>query len=203
MRWRRRTDESPPPDSEIEPAWSLPVVHASPGLQTLISRVGDRTGLRVLDLGPALAANFRFFQGFSDHVRFVDLPGIGATAAGAEGTSCSFPGDWGAFDLVLAWDAFNYLDRRASGELVASLERLCRAGAGLFSMVFSSEDMSARPMEYRIVDEHQIAYRALTPDRRSSAGLTAAAMERLLGEFEVERSIVLRHGVLELVAVKR
>jgi hypothetical protein len=203
MRWPRRSAKPEPADIEIEPEWSVPTTHASPGLQTLMSRVEDRENLRVLDLGPSLGSNIEFFGRCSTHVRIVDLLGDPGPPPEASDTRLDFPGSWGEYDLILAWDAFNYLQPDAIRALVSSLERLCRPGAALYSIIVTSEQMSALPMVYRIAEDAALEYRALTPVRLPSAGLNAAAMERFLAGFVIERSVVLRHGVLEIVAVRR
>jgi hypothetical protein len=202
MRWPLRSNKPGPADIEIEQASSLPATHASPGLQTLMSRAEGQTGLRVLDLGSSVGSNVEYLARLADHVRIVDLMGAGGSIEGPTDDRLTLPESWGAYDLVLAWDVFNYLDADAIRRVVAGLEKLCEPGAGLFAIISTSEQMSARPMVYRIIDNERLEYRALTPDRCPGAGLTAAAMDRFLGGFKVERSFVMRHGVLELVAVK-
>jgi hypothetical protein len=202
MRWPLRSNKPGPADIETEKAWSLPAIRSSPGLQTLLSRAEGHTGLRVLDLGPSVGSNVEFLARFADHIRIADLMGAGDSMEGPPDDRLMFPESWGFYNLILAWDVFNYLDADAIRRVVAGLEKLCEPRAGLFAIISTSEQMSARSMVYRIIDDERLEYQSVTPDRCPGAGLTAAAMDRYLGEFEVERSFVLRHGVLELVAVK-
>jgi len=202
MRWPLRSNKPGPADIEIEQVWSPPEIYSSPGLRTLMSRAEGHTGLRVLDLGSSVGSNIEFVTRLADHVRIADLMGAGDSTEGPPDDRLTFPESWGSYDLVLAWDVFNYLDADAIRRVVAGLEKLCEPGAGLFAIISTSELMSARPIVYRIIDHERLEYRPLTPERRPGARLTAAAMHRFLGRFEIERSFVLRHGVLELVAVK-
>jgi hypothetical protein len=202
MRWPRRSARTEPADIEIEPEWGVPIVHASPGFETVMSRVEGRADLRVLDLGSSQGANIEFLGRRAAHIRIVDLLGDSGPAPDASDGRLSFPESWGGYDLILAWDVFNYLEPDAVRTLVGSLERSCSPGSAIFLIIVTSEQMSARPLVYNIEDDATLKYRAVTPDRLPGAGLNAAAMERFLSGFVVERSVVLRHGVLEIVAVK-
>ena len=48
-------------------------VHASPGLQSLYQRFQDRTGLDILELGPARGRNIEFWSRFSGSIFVADL----------------------------------------------------------------------------------------------------------------------------------
>jgi hypothetical protein len=50
-------------------------VYNSLGLRALLDRIQDDRGYTVLDLGPALAANVRFWSGFSCWLHIHDLYG--------------------------------------------------------------------------------------------------------------------------------
>lgn len=214
MSWSARSrDPAGPTDSANESVQMLRVEHHSPGLEVALGIASERESVRVLDLGPAVAANLDFLSAFARHVRFVDLLGDGGPISELgefEGQELRrrvreiLPSDWGVYDLVLAWDLINYLDEVRVESIVERLRALSHGGTVLFAMIATTREIPARPLTYTIADRSTVTAGGDDPaavvecPRRPPA-----AVERLLSGFSVERSYLLRHGVQEYVAVRQ
>jgi hypothetical protein len=165
----------------------------------------------VLDLGAACAANVAFFSRPRCRLYFADLIGEinsarGATVPGSpEDTlfEAYLPPGHQSFDLVLAWDVFNYVDRDQALDLASRLARLCRAGARLFAIVGTGDTTPGRFRNYGIVDDGRVSCRMTGERAHTGRGFAPAAFERMLEGFRVEHSFVLTDGMREYVAVRR
>jgi hypothetical protein len=174
--------------------------------------VRGRESVRILDLGPAVAANFNFLSEIGRHIRFVDLLGRGGPISALdqkEGQELRrlarevLPAEWGIFDLVIAWDVINYLDDARGETLAERLRSLCRDGAVLFAMIATTAEIPAETPTYTIVNCSTVLCDCEAASVIECPRRPPAAVGQLLSGFSVERSFILRHGVQEYVAVRR
>jgi hypothetical protein len=103
------------------------------------------------------------------------------------------------FDVILGWDVFNYLEREALGALMAALAPYCGAGTLLFTLISTQEQIPARPLRFKILDAGHLIYQQLTAETVRCPRFTAGALERMLPEFSVLRSFLLRNGIQEFL----
>jgi hypothetical protein len=195
---------SAPPDTQVSPA-----VHKSLGLNALLDQVrGDRS-YSILDLGPALKANVLFWSQFSCRLHIVDFyrsyrewqAAVAPEGASEEAAfSALLPfSDETAFDIILAWDLFNYLDLRELEALVQRLSRWCRPGTRLFALISSLPDISASPTVFRILNREQMTHEIPTRDTRPGPRHQPRDILRLMARFTVSSSFLMRHGIQEYV----
>jgi len=112
------------------------------------------------------------------------------------------PGDQGGLDVVLAWDVLDHLEQPAAQALVRRLAQLCRPGARMLAMVAISREQALAPIRFGIVGADRLEYRPGSLQPSKGAVLSPAAVELLLDGFETVHSVVLRHGLREVVAVR-
>jgi hypothetical protein len=201
-----RVEEIPaePPGPEIE-------IHSSPGLDEAVRGVPADGSCKVLDLGSSVAANLEFVGSFASYVQIMDVidRGSAATDLGGGGSvrlsslNALLDRHRRSFNLVLAWDVFNYLSSEQAERLNQSVAELCLPSARLHAIVFASDTMPAVPNRFRIVDRARLAYEPATTELRGAPELPAAAVGKLLKGFRIEHSFVLQHGVHEYVAVRK
>jgi hypothetical protein len=212
MRWPLRTRAASSTATEAVPDRSEPVIRHSPGIQAALEKVRGEARCRVLDLGAAVASNVEMLSEFANHIRIVDLlaedsPGVRLDEledrALQRAAERLLPSSWGPYDLVLTWDLLNYLGEPQTKAVARRLGELCSNGAYLYALVVSAEEMPARPSAYRILDGGNLEYRVLSPGSKASPRWPPLVVERILADFRIERSFVLRHGVQEYVAVRR
>jgi hypothetical protein len=186
-----------------------PTVGRSLGLSVLLSPVrGDRT-YSILDLGPALDGNVRFWSQFSCRLHIHDFYRCyrerkTAVVPGEESEEAAFAallpfGDETVFDLILAWDLFNYFDLRELEALVRRLGRWCRPGTRLFAFISSLPNIPAAPTIFRILNREQIIGEIPTQDMRPCPRHQPRDIARLMARFTVAGSFLLHHGIREYV----
>jgi hypothetical protein len=184
-----------------------PDVHKSLGLAALLEAMRRKgQGLRILDLGPAVGGNVEFLSQLGCKLHIGDLYASRSTAVegeelGQEFFEQLFPADT-RLDVVLAWDLFNYLQRKEMARLGALLRRHCRPGALIFALMWTQKQIPAQPIRFRIQDSGQLVYERTTALERPGPRYPPAEISSLLKGFRVDRSFLLRHGIQEYLFVR-
>jgi hypothetical protein len=187
-----------------------PAVYKSLGLNALFQKLEGRTGFSVLDLGPACGTNIAFWSQFQSKLYVEDLhqelrPVL---AAGLEEDAPSpfpellpYPEDT-HFDVVLAWDVFNYIPQSLLPHLASHLARFCPAGAFVFALMIVLPQMPAEPNLYRIVDSEHMIYDARATELLPCPRYQPRDVARMMSGYSVSNSFLLRHGVQEYLFEK-
>lgn len=186
-----------------------PAVINSLGLQALLARVRDDQSYTILDLGPALEANVRFWSEFSCWLHIHDFYRTlrewkAAVGPAEEAEEPDFSGllafsEDTVFDIILAWDLFNYLELRELEALVRELIPWSRRGTRLFALVSSLPRISASPLMFRILNREQLTYELPSQRTRPCPRHSPRDIARLMGQFIVSRSFLSRQGIQEYV----
>ncbi|HXO18807.1 MAG TPA: class I SAM-dependent methyltransferase [Thermoanaerobaculia bacterium] len=211
MRWftssavDKRQDPAPPAGPETQ-------VHRSLALTSLFEEIRHDHKLQVLDLGCAVGSNVEFLSRFDCKLYIEDLyaalvarapAGPEAEEAGPQFFAEFLPlPESTRFDVVLAWDTFNYLTRKELGHLIRHLRKFCQPGTVVFALMSTLKQIPAQPIRFRIVDEERLAYEPRTLAQRPSPRFAPAEIGDLLSGFRVDRSFLLRHGIQEYLFVR-
>lgn len=188
-----------------------PLVYKSLGLGALMQQLEGRTGLSVLDLGPACGTNVEFWSQYRAKIYVEDLFQVLAPIAAPpaeEGETASpfpeiLPYDAATrFDVILAWDLFNYLHQQLLDQLIAHLSQFCREGTLVFALVSVLPQMPAEPNLYKILDCERMVYDSRSSEMKPCPRYQPRDVNRLMSGFKVSSSFLLRHGVQEYVFVR-
>lgn len=204
MSWLRR--DGPSRRSRDEPAgepFGEAVERSAPGIGALLDDLRSEGSHAVLDLGPAVAENFRLYGRFANRIRFVDLLAV-RSRRGVRTALRGIPSRPDRpHDLVFAWDA---LDRLDSPERPLVMERIVEAtapGARLHAVFRASDEVRPPPLRFVLLETGRV--RCEPVDRPGAPGprLLPTEVEELLRPFEVIRGFTLRGQLREYVAVRR
>jgi hypothetical protein len=186
-------------------------VHKSLGLKALLDRVRDDQIYSILDLGPALEANVQFWSQFTCRLHIHDFyrsyrerkpaPVPEEESDAAMFSSLLSFNDQTVFDIILAWDLFNYLELKELEALVQRLSRWCRPGTMLFTLISSLPKIAMLPMMFRILNGEQLMYKIPTRATRPSPRHQPRDIIKLMSGFTVSNSFLSRHGIQEYVFV--
>ncbi len=187
--------------------------HQTLGLGPVLHELERQRRPRVLDLGPALGASVEFLAGYSVQLFIADLyrsvrsstgqlPADAPRLRRALEDQLPVP-DEGPFDLVLAWDLFNYFAADQLEALGHHLGSLCRPGGQLFALMATRGPISGRPMNFEIVARDLLRYIPTAAAEQSNPGYHETALERLLDAFAVQTSFLLRNGMQEYIFTRR
>ncbi len=193
-----------PPDPHPQTA-----AHKSLGLNTTLRLLREDRDVSILDLGPALGANVEFWSRYQSRLYIQDFY-RGYTRGSAENPDA--PGsdiissllelsNETTFDVVLAWDLFNYLSLEALETLIRSLSPHCRPGTALFALISSQAQISATPTLFRIMDMESLGYEPTSQETRQCSRHQPRDLAKVMGRFQVSSSFLLRNGVQEYVFV--
>jgi hypothetical protein len=185
---------------------SEPVVHNSLGLQALCQRLRDIAGCGILELGPARNGNIQFWSQWSPSIYVADLrASLPLPVLLSEDPDV--PGhDWahilglpdnGGFDVILAWDLFNYLDLAAISGLMRYLRRFCRQETVLFTMIYDQKQMPDEITVYRIKDDAHLIYENSSSKMKDCPRHQPRVLSAALSQFRTSNSFRLRNGIIE------
>lgn len=184
------------------------------GLDALVGELAQEARYTILDLGPALGANVDFWSGFACKIHFADLYGTLAEA-GFDESGEGPPWDsellqrllpfepQTRFDIILCWDILNYLTPEQMISFVGRLAAFCKQGTYLFAQFWLSPRIPARPITFKIVDREHLRYANWDKETRSWAFFQPRDINRIMEEFRVAGSFLLRHGIQEYLFIYR
>ena len=184
-----------------------PEIHRSLALPTLFDAMSRRPKLNLLDLGSAVGSNVEYLSQFGCKLTIEDLyasrSAEGAGELGPDFFSRLLAVPEGTlFDIVFAWDLYNYLSRKELGYLAAELRRLCRPGALVFALIWIHKTIPAQPIRFRIQSPDQLLYERRTAVERPGPRFAPAELNQAMAGFQVDRSFLLRHGIQEYLFIK-
>jgi Methyltransferase domain len=184
-----------------------PEVHRSLALPAVFTALSRGHKLNVLDLGPATGGNVERLSEYGCKLFIEDLYASKASAEGASLDAEFFaqffdPQAGTQFDVVLAWDLINYLDREELRHLASWLRQCCRPGALLFALVSIHKTIPAQPIRFRFHDGDKLVYERLTAVERPGPRFAPWDLKSAFKGFEVDRSFLLRHGIQEYLLIR-
>jgi SAM-dependent methyltransferase len=188
-----------------------PDVHRSLALSALFETIRRRK-MTVLDLGSTVGSNVEFLSQYGCKLFLEDLyAALSSRTQGGDGDDLAGPQFFAdflplpedtRFDVILAWDLFNYLHRKELAVFSEQLRRYTQSGALLFAMVSYHKTIPAQPYRFKIKDEQHLVYDRRTSTERPSPRLAPAEVTNLLKGFRVDRSFLLKHGIQEYLLVR-
>ena len=188
-----------------------PLVRSSLGLRALLGLLRTDEKYFILDLGKAVGTNVEFWSRLQCRLHIEDFyHGYSARVArGSEDSRAAIFAELlsfspaTCFDVILAWDLFNYFDPGALEALIGKLSTWCRPGTLLFALISSQPQIPAEPTLFRILDSERMLYETQTQKLRSCPRHQPRDLARLMARFDVSSSFLLRHGIQEYVFVYR
>jgi hypothetical protein len=185
-----------------------PEVHRSLALPTVFEAMARGSKANVLDLGPAVGSNVEHLSQYGCKLSIEDLYQTRTTAAdgaelGADFFEQFLPLPNGAqYDVVFAWDLFNYLSRKELAHLTARLRLACRPGAQVLALIWIHKTIPAQPIRFRFQGTDKLVYDRRTSLERPGPRFQPAEINHGMSGFRVDRSFLLRHGIQEYLFVR-
>jgi hypothetical protein len=186
-------------------------VYVSLAMQVLLQQLKPERRYSILDLGSAQGRNIEFFSQFAGKISVEDLH---ATLTSFDFLSPEDGFSYEAvfeyllpyrkntrFDIILAWDLLNYLEKDEFKHLIRHLSRFCRAGTFLLALICTSKHMPDKPTRFHIVDEQNLEYRNDSNVLRACPLYQQGDLKNLLPSFRVYNSFLLRNGMKEYLFV--
>jgi hypothetical protein len=178
-----------------------------PGLLDFIKKPPKKV---ILDLGPALGENIRSMEGsklfianfFESLIEGGAAPAINAkTFAATCARLLHYPDDV-RFDLVLAWDLFNYLGLPEVQVLAQRLVALSRPGTRIMALVSIQKQIPDRPLRFVIRDQKTLRYEVVSTALRDCPRHNESDLLKRMAGFKVDQGMLLRNGMREYSFVR-
>lgn len=186
--------------------------HTSLALNVLFHQLRPDRKYNLLDLGPALGANVEFFSQFSCKIYIEDLYRTLTSfdfLSPEDGFSYDAVFEYllpyrknTRFDVILAWDLFNYLERDEFLFLMRHLTKFSHTGTLLFALFSTSKHIPEKPINFKIVDNESLLYENNSSVLRPCPQYSQSDLQHLMPNFRVCNSFILRHGIKEYLFVR-
>lgn len=184
------------------------VAYSSLGFQVLCKTIQDADSCDILELGPIRSRNIEFWNRFSPSIFVADLRSSLPLPVSRTDEGEFIEPDWdrilslprnGRYNVILAWDLFNYMEIEAVSSLVRYLGRYCRPEALLFALIFDRKEMPENITVYKVVDESHLAYEYAGSGMRPCLRHQPRALSEAMSDFRTFESFRLRNGMMEYV----
>lgn len=176
-------------------------------LKALIEQIGDDSVQGVLDLGPAVGTNVDFFSNRSRNFYVADLlRELEKKRLDASDSDIAWDSVFAEllpyeeetrFDVILAWDVLNYLQKYQIEGLARAIQPFCRPGATLYAQIATRKSMPAQPRRYHILSNDRLLYQTPSQAIRPAPLYCEPDLRRMLPGFEVKNTFLLRNGTHE------
>jgi predicted TPR repeat methyltransferase len=176
-------------------------------LKALIEQIGDESIQGVLDLGPAVGTNVDFFSNRSRNFYVADLfrelekKRLDASDSDKDWESVFVEllpyEEETRFEVILAWDVLNYLQKYQIEGLAKAIQPFCKSGATLYAQIATRKSMPAQPRRYHILGSDRLLYQTPGQALRSAPLYCEPDLRRMLPGFEVKNTYLLRNGTQE------
>ena len=167
----------------------------------------------ILDLGPPTGGTVSFFSQFSSCLTCWDISEqLGNTGFSSiqDESDTSFarlaslfdiPAKH-AFDLVLSWELFNYIDVPALEQLVPLLAAMIRKGGVIHGISSAGKILPPVPSAYEILSASSLYRQSVSEQGLLSGQLYQNRIQKIFSGFRLNRTILLRNGLYEYVLVR-
>jgi hypothetical protein len=202
FRSKKRVDPSNSPEESI-------VSHKSPALNVVLGDIQQDRRYEILDLGSAVGQNVDFFGQFSCRLHIEDLydtlssfdflsPEDGFSYQAVFSYLMPYPRKL-RFDLILAWDILNYLEREECRQLIVHLGHFCQKGTILFGLISTRRHIPDTPHLFRLGGTEKLVYERRSTVVRDCPRYEKTDLDVLIPGFRVCNSFLLRNGYKEYV----
>lgn len=181
-------------------------VYRSPGITAIYNELKYSPRNTILDLSSSSAASFQFFSQLSSQIHFEGIDNVlhesiiddmtgDKLRAALENYLTTFAADK-KFDVILAWDIFNYLDPATLNWLIKRLNQHCRANTLVHCIKYVGRHMPAAPRQYQLVDQYQINISADRTDRaRRFATMSTSTLLKNMPDYLVDHTYMRHEGM--------
>lgn len=201
------------PSEDLVPLTSADAkVHHSMALGLLTHQLQKDRKYHILDLGTAVGQNIEFFSQFTCKIYIEELyttlnsfdyfsPEDGSGYEAVFEYLLPYRKNT-RFDVILAWDLFNYLEREELRHLLRHLRRFFHAETLLFALISTLKHMPEEPIRFRIVDHQTLVYEFSSTVLKPCPRYQHTDLTRVMPGFRVCNSFHLRNGFREYLFLR-
>lgn len=184
----------------------------APGLELLARHIAGLRRSDILDLGSPSRANVEYLSQFSCVLHIGDVSRVLAEdpemvapeeerdVEGAVERVIVFE-DHIRFNVIFAWDLFDYLDPATSLAIMRRVGGYCCTGTLLYLTTINGESIPDRPGRFTIVDDGNLRVERVGPGTRSGMKHSPRGLERIMPGFRLHHSFLLGHQMQDYLFI--
>lgn len=101
------------------------------------------------------------------------------------------------FDVIFAWDLFNYMKVNVLTDLITSLSNYCNNNTLMYALVSGGKTISTEPMNFVFLDASHLRYQSRTDSQMPSPGFSQMDFRKKFPNLVVLKTYLLRNGMQE------
>jgi len=177
---------------------------SAPGLASLFEGLREDGSHSILDLGSASKPSFELYSRFARQIRFAGVLSDPPTGVSSPSLLEALgPPTLTPYDLVLAWNILDLVNKKGRRAIVERLVKLTRPDARIYVLVDGSGSPKIQPFHFELVALDRVRQEPSGPSAPGYPQLLPAEVERILSPFRVRHAFTLRQGWREYVAARR
>lgn len=186
-----------------------PSCQRSPGFAQIAGYLSAQRKFTLLDLGTPSAGTFEFYSSLRCKLYVEGLRSVLDTLNGKlDGDEVVFPeytevlqtyDESVRFDIVLAWDLFNYLSPGALERLALYLRPHCKRSTQVFGLINTAPDQPQVPLSFSIDGPDSLLYDPDQQPRRPCPRYGQRQLEEYLPCLSVDHTYLLQNRMQEYV----
>lgn len=179
--------------------------HRSPALTAIVNEVQRSSRNRVLDLGEMSAGCFNLFSTLSCHIQVEDLRNhiIESLASGNDAPEVDMDECFIAyeseakFDVVLAWDVFNYLAPDELRRLINKISMFFKPNTLIYMMRYTGKAIPEFPREINVSDKYMLTLQELETPRDNIGRCSTMSLLKNMRDCNLQETFIAESGMLE------
>jgi len=174
-------------------------IHISPSIEAVIALLNEKEHVEVLDLASSENRPEDFIVDHMDGYYRADIYSVieRSMVKGVESLNLSVL-DYEftrRFDVILAWDIFNFCSPLQLLQLDKALSKLCHSDTILSSFMYTGRDCPGKPSRFEVLDGRRVKVSPPPAASKSSGAITGVTLLRLLEGFDMNHSYAYREGM--------
>lgn len=185
------------------------LLHRSPALTAIYNEIKNSDRNRVLDLGSMNAGCFQLFSQLSCKIQVQDLASSLREHFGHKDfsennayseldivSSLDSYDENEKFDVILAWDLFNYLDLNQINQLFEYLKPFCKANTLLYMLRYVEKTIPCKPREFFVKDQYTLELSEEGQVERSKPNYSTMQLLKSLSGYYMQDTLLGQSGML-------
>ncbi|MDH3689558.1 MAG: class I SAM-dependent methyltransferase [Gammaproteobacteria bacterium] len=178
----------------------------SHGLKVVCDRFREGRKYDVLDLGSPSSGSLAYFGNMNCRLHIEDLfqePDPYAEFSqrspwkGGVSDQLIERQDNTRFDLIIAWDFFNYMDITAIARLMSNINKYCEPGTLLFFLISTFTHIPTQPSKFTLMGDSTLRYEPSTVSTMLGPRYTPRELEKAIRGFRILNLFLLQNGLQE------
>jgi hypothetical protein len=180
----------------------LEAVHRSYGLENICTYLSGLQHANLLDLGSRITRSSDFFHEYAENVYVEDLvPSLIKPSSSNEPPKVLVRqhalryGKDIKFDVILAWDIFNFCSREQLAFIYEKIKPHVHVGTKLVCFFYKSSELPEKPRKYYILDNKHIALVPSAKRSEAKEDFSSIALLKIFQHFQLEHPHILQPGM--------